>query len=240
MCGRYDSHRSSGELAAALEAVDATSGDAAGRYNTAPTQEIRLAATNRDTGERKLRTAYWGLFHNSKIINARAETAAERPAFRSALGSRRAIIPADGWYEWVAAAGPNGRRVKQPYYMTPTDGGLLGFAGLYSWHRAGDGDGEPELTCTIITRAAVGQLVEVHHRMPLLLPSSAWSTWLDAGTDPGELLAGEPAAELVDGLELRPIGPAVGRVHEPAPDHTRDGAMPPLLHRVEPLPAWAG
>jgi putative SOS response-associated peptidase YedK len=239
MCGRYDSHRSSGELAAALDAVDATGGAAAGRYNTAPTQEIRLAATNRDTGERRLRTAYWGLFHNSKIINARAETAAERPAFRSALGSRRAIIPADGWYEWVAATGPNGRRVKQPFYMTPTDGGLLGFAALYSWHRAA-GEEESELTCTIITRAAVGQLVDVHHRMPLLLPASAWSTWLDAGADPGELLAGEPAAELVDGLELRPIGPAVGRVHEPAPDHTRDGAVPPLLHRVEPLPAWAG
>src|SRR3712207_350882 len=104
------------------------------------------------------------------MINARAETVATSPAFAPSFAKRRCLVPADGWYEWVREAG-----TKQAYFMTPREGGVLAFAGVWAvW-----GSGEQRLlTCSVITTAAVGGLASVHDRMPLALPPERWADWL--------------------------------------------------------------
>ena len=176
--------------------------------------------------DRQLRLARWGLVPSwsadtkraAKHINARAETVTELPAFRSAVRRRRCLVPADGWYEWAPREDGPG---KQPTYLTPRDGGILAFAGLYEiWGP------DRVLTTSIVTTAALGELVRVHSRMPLVLPRSAWADWLDPDReDATDLLLPDPAA--IAGLELRPVGPAVGTV-------ANDG--PELIRRVDPVP----
>jgi len=128
---------------------------------------------------------------------------------------RRCLVPADGWYEWAPRPDGAGR---QPTYLTPRSGEVVAFAGLYEiWGP------DRLLTSSIVTTAALGQLAAVHDRMPLMLPRTAWSAWLDpAREDVTDLLV--PDAGLVDGMELRPVGPAVGTV-------ANDG--PALIERVE-------
>jgi putative SOS response-associated peptidase YedK len=160
----------------------------------------------------------------AKMINARIEGLADKPAFRKAYAKRRCLIPADGWYEWRALDSDTGPR-KQPMYMTPEDGHLLAFAGLYEFWRGASG---PTLSsCTIITTPSEGALSEIHDRMPLLLPTAAWSRWLDPSVeDPADLLVpwDEAAGEH---LELRPVSTEVNKVEH-------NGAA--LIERAEPLP----
>lgn len=207
-----------------LEAHDATGGHVLPPdYNVAPTKEVYAVLVRR--GERQLRVLRWGLVPSwasdaaggARRINARLETIAERPAFRSAFARRRCLIPADGWYEWAPS---EDRTARQPYFITPADGSLLAFAGLYEVR-----DGE--LTCAIITSASTGRLREVHDRMPVTLPRTLWRSWLDpAAPDPAVLLA--PDDDLLGGLELRPVGRAVGNV---------DNNGPALVAPVVPQPA---
>ncbi len=217
MCGRYSSSRPSSDLAADLGAEDVTGVDVPGRYNTAPTQLVRVVT---GAGEgRRLEAAKWGLVPfwakdpkiGARMINARSETAASKPAYRDAVRRMRALVPMDGWFEWVV--GPDG--VKAPRYMTPRDGGLLTAAGLYSWWDKGTDP--PLLTCTILTTAAVGGLREVHERMPLLLSAGARDAWLDPAADAAGMLAAPPSADLVEGLEIRRVDRAVGRVANNSP-----------------------
>jgi putative SOS response-associated peptidase YedK len=133
------------------------------------------------------------------------------PAFRLAVARRRCLVPADGWYEW-ARRDDGGR---QPYYLAPRDGSGLAFGGLYEFWSGPNGR---VTSCAIVTTAAVGELATVHDRMPLVLPRSAWSAWLDPDQpDPAGLLA-PPAADLVARIELRPVGGAVGNVANAGPD----------------------
>jgi putative SOS response-associated peptidase YedK len=145
------------------------------------------------------------------MINARAESAAGKPAFRDAVARRRCLLPADGWYEWQAESGSR----KQPIFITPADGSGVALAGLWStWRGSGltTATAPPLVTCAVVTTEAVGPLAEIHDRMPLILPAQAWETWLDPDfDDPSELLA-PPAAELVHALELRPVSTAVNDV----------------------------
>ncbi len=218
MCGRFSSARPSTDLAVELDAEDVTGGDVPGRYNTAPTQLVRVV-TGGEAG-RRLEAAKWGLVPfwakdpkvGTRMINARAETAAAKPAYRDAVRRMRALVPMDGWFEWLV--GPDG--VKTPRYMTPGDGGLLTAAGLYSWWDSGIDP--PMLTCTILTTAAVGRLREVHERMPLLLPAGARDAWLGSPGDAAGMLTAPPSAELVDGLEIRRVDRAVGRVANNGPE----------------------
>lgn len=210
-------------------------------YNVAPTKPVR-AIVNRPrrdesgavTGDpvRQLRLMAWGLVPSwakdrkaaAKMINARAESVATKPAFRNAYAKRRCLIPADGWYEWRVVDGVNGPRT-QPMYMTSVDGHGLAFAGLYEFWRGGDG---PTLTtCTIITTPSRGALTEVHDRMPLLVPLASWGRWLDPSVpNPADLL--EPWDEAaVEHLALRPVSTAVNKV-----DH--NGAE--LIAAAEPIP----
>jgi putative SOS response-associated peptidase YedK len=223
MCGRYVARRDVDDLVAEFEAADATGEPWVADYNIAPTDPVPVVLTRHRSGDRggppvrQVRRARWGLVPSwapdsrraAKLINARAETVMGLPAFRAALARRRCLVPADGWYEWAPLADGAGR---QPTYLTAGDGRILAFAGLYEiWGP------DKLLTSSIVTTAAVGELVGVHDRMPLVLPRETWATWLDpAREDVTELLA-PPAAELVAGLELRPVGPDVGNVDNDGP-----------------------
>jgi putative SOS response-associated peptidase YedK len=212
MCGRYASTRSAADLSALFEALDETGG-LSPRYNVAPTDRVPVVRISRERGARVLALGRWGLVPHwardprigSRMINARAETVATTPAYASAFATRRALVPADGWYEWRRLD----RGGKQPYFITPADGSVLALAGL--WSRWGP-DGL--LTFSVVTTAARGELRAVHDRMPLVLPPQRWGEWL---ADPPPPLD-PPPPTLLAGLELRPVGPAVGNVRNDGPD----------------------
>ncbi|MGH3823519.1 MAG: SOS response-associated peptidase [Pseudonocardiaceae bacterium] len=238
MCGRYASTKNPATLAVEFDALDATDGAAPGAdYNIAPTKPVLSVVTRHprasdgipdpDRTVRSIRVMRWGLVPHwaknpkigSRMINARAESAAGKPAFRDALARRRCLLPADGWYEWQRSDAH-----KQPFFITPANGSSLALAGLWSSWRGPDTEA-PLVTCTVLTTDAVGPLAEIHDRMPLILPPQAWQAWLDPDSaDTSDLLA-PPAAALVDALELRPVSTAVNNVRRGGPE---------LVERVEP------
>ncbi|HET9519389.1 MAG TPA: SOS response-associated peptidase [Actinoplanes sp.] len=216
MCGRYATTRSAGELSGIFESLDETGGLDAD-FNVAPTDPVPVVRMSRHQGVRVLSTARWGLVpHWAKdtrraagMINARSETAAASPAFAPSFADRRCLVPADGWYEWTRDG--NG---KQAHFMTPQDGSVLAFAGLWSVWGTGD---TSLLTCTVLTTAALGELAAVHDRMPLILSRERWPDWLAGGGDPAELVR-PPAPELLATIAIRPVGPAVGNVRNNGPE----------------------
>ncbi|MFD2767329.1 SOS response-associated peptidase [Micromonospora eburnea] len=219
MCGRYATTRSAGDLSALFESSDETGGAVGPDFNVAPTDPVPLVRLAPE-GHRLLSVGRWGLVPHwsrsaagaARMINARAETVATSRAYAPSFARRRCLVPADGWYEWVRE--PDGRR--QPYYMTPVDGSVLAFAGIWSvWEPAG----AALLTFSVLTTAAVGELAEVHDRMPLLLPRERWAAWLGPADEPAALLA-PPAPEWLAGLEIRPVSPAVGDVRNDGPGLT--------------------
>jgi putative SOS response-associated peptidase YedK len=217
MCGRYASARSVDDIAAAFGIRDdRIEVAAAADWNVAPTKDVRAVL---DRGDGPVLTSLrWGLVPSwvddpsigSRLINARAETVAEKSAFRGALAVRRCLLPADGWYEW--ASRPDGSR--QAYYLTPPDGTLLAFAGLWeTWY---DADGRPMTTATIVTGAAPTDVVAVHDRAPIVMPPTAWTTWLDRRSSLEEVhavLRPTPPGTVA----VRPVGPSVGDVRANGP-----------------------
>lgn len=209
MCGRYATTRSDTDLTLLFEAEDVTEGFDPS-WNVAPTDPVPVVRVSERQGGRVLDRAKWGLVPSwsddpragSRMINARAETVATSPAFAPSFARRRCLVPADGWFEWVR----DGNR-KQPYYLTPADSSVLAFAGLWSMWR-----GEV-LTSTIVTTGAIGDLAGVHHRMPLILPAERWAEWLT-----GEAPSLSPmSAEELRFIEIRPVGPDVGKVQNNGP-----------------------
>ncbi|MGH3657126.1 MAG: SOS response-associated peptidase [Micromonosporaceae bacterium] len=213
MCGRYASTKSATDLATIFEASDETGQESlVASYNVAPTDPVHVVRRSHGGDRREVATARWGLLppwarsprEGARMINARAETVATSRAFRVPFARRRCLVPADGWYEWLRQS--EGRNAaKQPYFLTPKDSGVLAFAGL--WQVWGP---ERLVTTTVITTAAVGDLSTVHDRMPLALPPDRWSAWLDAA-DAAPLLS-SPGEDWAAGIELRPVGSAVGDV----------------------------
>jgi putative SOS response-associated peptidase YedK len=151
--------------------IDASEGALAADYNVAPTKTVPLVM--RHHGRRELRAARWGLVPSwasdtsigSRLINARAETVADKPAFRAAFERRRCLLPADGYFEWGED--------KTPFFIHPPDGGVMAMAGLFEWWR------RDLLTCTVITTRANDELSHIHDRMPVLLSPSVWEAWLE-------------------------------------------------------------
>lgn len=227
MCGRYATTRSAADLSAFFEAYDDTSGLDAD-YNVAPTDPVPVVRMSQRRDTRVLDTARWGLVPpwakdlrgGARMINARSETVATSRAFAPSFARRRCLVPADGWYEWVKDG-----RDKQAYYMTPADGSVLAFAGL--WSAWGTGD-EPLITCTVLTTAALGGLARVHDRMPLILDVRSWAPWLAGGGDAADLLTPLSVAEL-EAIEIRPVGSSVGNVRNNSPD-----LLHPVAERVNP------
>jgi putative SOS response-associated peptidase YedK len=190
MCGRFLQLSSGDELARLFGFETADVPDLLPRYNVAPTQLVPAARLDED-GHRAFASLRWGLIpswaRDAKIahspINARAETVAEKPAFRAAFKKRRCLVAASGWYVWQAT---NGKQ-KQPYHFHMRDGKPCAFAGLWErWHGT---DGEPVETCAILTTGANELVRPVHDRMPVVLAPDDFAAWLDPRTPPDRLHA---------------------------------------------------
>jgi putative SOS response-associated peptidase YedK len=191
------------------------------RYNVAPGDEV-LAVTTDKEGHPRGDLLRWGLVPSwakspdtgLKMINARLETARERPAFRRAFERYRCLIVADGFYEWRRGVGGTGSP-KQPFHITRRDGGPFAFAGLWSiWYPL---EGDKLRTCTILTTAANSAIASLHDRMPVILAPGAEDAWLDTATPRSELdeiLRGLPA----DQTALTEVGLAVNDARYDGPD----------------------
>lgn len=229
MCGRYATSRTAAALNQRFEIdLGASTADVVADYNAAPTKQLPIVIERGRSGEpptRHLQLARWGLVPSwakdpgigNRMINARVETVAQKPAYRRAFAKRRAIVPADGYYEWYAGSDPAEKRPKQPFYISPTDGGILSMAGLYEWWRNRD-DGEWLISFTIITTSAEDSLGHVHDRMPMMVSDDSIAQWLAphplGGDDLGELLI--PAA--AGRLDAQPVSTEVNNVRNNGPD----------------------
>jgi len=199
MCGRFtltvDPSELQDVLPFATVAADATW---APRYNIAPTQPVAVVANN---GKNALEFFRWGLIPSwakdssigNRMINARAETLAEKPSFRNAFKRRRCLIPADGFYEWRKDSAS-----KTPMYVRLKSGEPFAFAGLWEAWRAPDG--KTVLSCAIITTTPNSLMEKIHDRMPVILKPDAYERWIDpAESDPealGRLLKPYPASHM--------------------------------------------
>jgi putative SOS response-associated peptidase YedK len=217
MCGRYALHAPAESLAEDFDAILEVAA-LTPRYNAAPLQWLPVVR-QRPSGERVIHALRWGLLPAwakdegmaARLINARAETLSERPAFRAAFGRRRCVIPASGFYEWARhLAG------KQPFYLSPPDGSLLALGGLWErWTRAADG--QTIDTFAIVTTAANPLVSELHDRMPLILSADEVGLWLDQSTPLAriqQMLIPCPD----DRLTAQPVGRAVGNVRNEGPE----------------------
>jgi putative SOS response-associated peptidase YedK len=153
------------------------------RYNIAPAQKVPVVRLDSKEGKRELTEMKWGLVPfwakdisiGNRLINARAETVAEKPSFRDAFKKRRLLVPASGFYEWKKTAGR-----KTPYYISTADRRLLALAGL--WERW-DKEGEPLETFTILTTAPNSLVAELHDRMPVIISQADYENWLQPDPD---------------------------------------------------------
>ena len=210
MCGRY-ARKSAQELLNEWFEMDLEQMRLAPSWNAAPQSFQPVVRRNPETGLREATLLRWGLVpswaKDARIglstINARAEQAATKPAFRAALKKRRCLVPADAYYEWQQT----GPKTRQPYAVALTSGEPIAFAGLWeSWRASGDHALE---TFTILTTAANEQLAAIHNRMPVIIERKDYGRWLDAdekAAPPMDML--HPCA--VDRMHAWPVGDRVG------------------------------
>ncbi len=239
MCGRFAFYQEIDPLLNDLGAVDLEDPRLRSRWNIPPTAPIHVVteSIDKETGEvvRALRAARWGLLppfakdasFSSRTFNARRETLGEKPSFRGSLARYRAIVPMDGYYEWVRD--PSGKR-KQPYFIAPADGSPLYMAALVAWWKGPGGhegpaaspDGSFLLSTTIITREATGELAEIHDRTPMMLRREEVDVWLDTAQDDRHAAQEwilEDTHHLDDAtLSVREVDPAVGKVGNDGPE----------------------
>lgn len=216
MCGRFAFY-SPAEATARLFGA-ATDAELPPRYNIAPTQDAPVVRVAAD-GDRELVGLRWGLIPfwakdpkiGNRMINARSETVAEKPAFRQAYRKRRCLVLADGFYEWQKTPG-----AKTPWYISLAGGAPFAMAGLWeSWRDKTQGDeAEPVQTCSIITTSPNELMARLHNRMPAILLDDAVDRWLDPAAEPASLaplLGPIPASRLT-------ADPVSRRVNSPAND----------------------
>lgn len=189
MCGRFSQRQSAEAIAQAFQVLEVPS--LTPRYNIAPTQAVATVLQNSQQEGRHLKMLHWGLIPSwakdpkiaSKLINARAETVAEKPSFRSAFRQRRCLVVADGFYEWQQQ---ENKKQKQPYYFRFKDESPFAFAGL--WERWEDPNGKEIQSCTLLTTEANDLMRPIHHRMPVILSPKDYELWLDPEVKKPELL----------------------------------------------------
>lgn len=234
MCGRYVAVHPPAELARefAVEriAVEEPMGP---DYNVAPTKTVPAVVEHADKSgqvERQLRAVRWGLVPwwakdpavGNRLINARVETAAEKPAFRQAFAKRRCILPAAGYYEWeMRRPEGGGKAYKQPYFIHRPDDATLAMAGLYElWRdpqRERDDPAAWLWTCTVLTTQATDEAGRIHDRAPLVVPAEHYATWL--APEPGDA---QQLRELLIpatvGMRADPVSTAVNNVSNQSPD----------------------
>ena len=232
MCGRYELHTHPAAIALAFGLAETPA--LRPRYNIAPTQDVPIVRQNA-AGERECVDVRWGLVPRwakdpsigTRMINARAETIAEKPSFRNAFRRHRCLIPADGFYEWQATAGG-----KQPMHIGRRDEAPFGFAGLYERWLAADG-GVLD-TCTILTTTANDLLRPIHDRMPVIIAPESYARWLDvAQADVADLLVPYPSAALA----FHPVSTRVNAVRNDDPALIAPVATSPAASVPRPAPA---
>lgn len=246
MCGRYGASWGVDDLVEEFDvaSVDVPEGERLEPdWNVAPTKPVYAVLTRRGRGEpedaeptRRLVTLQWGLVPfwakdpkiGSRMINARIETAAEKPAFREAFAKRRCLLPADGYYEWYTPENAGSKPAKQPFFIRPRDGRPLAMAGLYElWRDPTRERDDPHAwlrTCTVLTTTATDAVGHIHDRQPLFVRPEGREAWLDPAGADTEALIGLLTNNPGGGLEAYPVSTSVN-------NHRNNG---PEL--VEPLP----
>jgi putative SOS response-associated peptidase YedK len=196
MCGRFTLAADPEDLMETLPGFELPE-ELPPRYNIAPSQPVAVVANN---GQNKVEFFRWGLIPSwakdarigDRMINARAETLAEKPSFRVPYRRRRCLVLADGFYEWrkdntLSLSKGAGRRAKTPMYLQLESGEPFAFAGLWEAWRAPDD--QTILSCTIITTTPNDLVAEIHNRMPVILAPEAYDLWLDPAEQSPDLLA---------------------------------------------------
>lgn len=255
MCGRYASSRKPEDLVEEFE-VDrvVVSAPLEPDFNVAPTKDVyavfdRVPKQPDDQSEdqerdkqRRLAVLRWGLVPSwakdpgigSRMINARVETLAEKPAFRRAFAKRRCLLPADGYYEWYPTSQltKNNKPVKQPFFIRPVDGGVLAMAGLYEiWRNGSVPEEDPDAflwTVSVITTTAEDELGHIHDRMPMLVEPGSYDAWLDPAVTETDDLRRLLTPAAPSRLEAYPVSTEVNSVKNNGP------------HLVEPIAVDAG
>ncbi|MCW2770284.1 MAG: hypothetical protein JWR27_1717 [Aeromicrobium sp.] len=235
MCGRYATTQTASTLNQSFEIDLANSFvELEADYNMAPTKLAPVVIGRRaeespqdSPAQRELLTARWGLIPSwakdpsigSRLINARSETAAEKPSFKKAFARRRALVPADGYYEWYAGEPREGEKkpAKQPFYITPKDGSVLAMAGLYEFWKDREAD-EWIISFTILTTTAEDDLGHIHERMPLFLEPDAYDAWLDPAPRSADELLGLLIPAAPGRLDAVPVSTAVNNVRNNGPE----------------------
>lgn len=213
MCGRYVSPEQA-EIERAWAIGRRNSPPFVRRYNTTPDAPVPIIR-GEDGGTLVLDAARWGFVPAwwkdaqppRNTINARIETAAEKPMWRNAFRAARCVLPAVGWYEWSQASAGTQKggkpAPKQPWFFAAPEGGLLALAGL--WSARVDADGETVLTVAILTRPAEGSSADIHARMPVVLPAATQAHWLDPSAHDAHGLASALAEQSRTDIAMRPV-----------------------------------
>jgi putative SOS response-associated peptidase YedK len=221
MCGRFNQTASAKKLKSefGIKAFKCEEGEILPRYNIAPSQDVLVVRADLPRHERSASLMHWGLIPHwasdkriaYKTINARAETVADKPSYRDAFKNRRCLIPATGFYEWQKLA-----QGKQPYHIRMQNAEPFAMAGLWE-HWQDEDSGEEIESCTIIVTDANKLMSKIHARMPVILPATAWNTWLNPDFYERKtlqsLLRPYPAEE----MDLYPISK---EVNNPANDYS--------------------
>ena len=215
MCGRFTRKENLQQLSESLglKVLPAFSP----RYNIAPSQLVACVRTNPESKEREFAELKWGLVPSwakdpsigNKLINARGETVAEKPAFRKAFQQQRCLVLADGFYEWKREG-----KTKQPYYIRFKDHRLFAFAGLWErWEKQ-----DPALeTCAVITTGPNALMEPIHHRMPVILPEQSYASWLNPGLNNTIYLSGFLEPYNVEEMEAFPVSALVNNPRNDSP-----------------------
>lgn len=209
MCGRFSRKAKTDEIKHIFE-IDAVKSDLGPSYNIAPTQPV-LAVVQSPKGTRGLVSLKWGLIPHwskdasaaAKMINARSETAHEKPSFRESFHKRRCLIVANGFYEWQKGN-------KQPMFIGFDDQPLFGFAGLYDFWT--NPDGQRVETCTILTTNANQKIASIHERMPVVMPMDQIGLWLDPKVHETAALQSLLQAHAPETTFVYPVSPEVNKV----------------------------
>lgn len=232
MCGRYSLSRDPEDLAREFEVARVDVRETLQPdYNIAPTKRVpvvleRSPDSDDAAPERRLTLVRWGLIPSwakdpkigNRLINARLETAHEKPAFRRAFAARRCLLPADGYYEWYGET----KGAKQPFFIHRGDGGLLAMAGLYEiWRDPTRPEDDPDRfvwTCTVLTTRAVDDVGKIHDRMPLLVERERYATWLDPRVSDVDQLRSVLVPAAPGLLQAYPVSKAVNNVRNNGPE----------------------
>ncbi len=239
MCGRYASSRKPEDLVEEFEVVDNRLEQALeADYNVAPTKQVYAVMQRKpsrdspDEPQRQLRALTWGLVPSwakdprigNRMINARMETVADKPAFKRAFASRRCLLPADGYFEWYPTSQQTkaGKPRKQPFFIRPSDGGVLAMAGLYEiWRDPERAEEDPDRfrwTCTVLTTQAEDSVGHIHERMPLMVEPARWGAWLDPTTGARDDLLTLLVPAAPGRLEAFPVSTLVSNVRNNGPE----------------------